>query len=134
VVIVIIASGGNANQASLGGTFASLGAAPTQVVALVNALANITSSTSPSTSPTSANPLVPNLNASLLKSFDREKDFFLAQGKSQSVNPAALASAINAYNEVLDTSSPEVVANLSKNKDFMEVGQTLRKLRSAFSD
>jgi hypothetical protein len=58
----------------------------------------------------------------------------LAQGETGSINPVALAAAINAYNEIIDTSSPEALGKLSKDNDFIEVGQTLRKLRSALTD
>ena len=88
----------------------------------------------------SANPVVgsadlrPNLNASLLKSSDSGKNLLLAQGKGGSINPTQLALAINSYNEIVDTSTPEALAELSKSKDFIEIGQTLRKLRAAFGD
>jgi hypothetical protein len=58
----------------------------------------------------------------------------LAQGEAGTINPAQLAEAIIAYNEVIDSSTPEVVAELSKNKSFVQIGETLRKLRAAFGE
>jgi len=65
---------------------------------------------------------------------DLVKEFVIALNRTGNVSIEKLTEAITAYNEVLDTSSPEVVAELSKNKAFMQIGQTLRKLRSAIGD
>jgi len=128
-VTAILLAGGSANQAAAAATIAGTGAGVNASVRLIQSISTVLAFLA-----LGANPLVPNLNASLLKSFDTNKELLLAQKKGQSVDPAALAAAIIAYNEVLDTSSPEVVAELSKNKDFLEIGQTLRKLRAAFGD
>jgi len=128
--IAVILAGGSPNQAAAAAQIAATGAGVGASVRLVGALANLI----PTTFDSAANPLL-NLNASLLKSLDNSKELTVAQGKKgASVNPAQLAEAIIAYNEVLDTSSPQVVAELSKNKAFLQIGQTLRKLRSAFGD
>ena len=125
----VLAAGGTPSQAATAAAIAGTGISPALAVALVSALSLILSADS-----TASADLRPNLNASLLKSFDSGKDLLLAQGKSGSINPTQLALAINAYNEIVDTSTPEAFAELSKSKDFMEIGQTLRKLRAAFGD
>jgi hypothetical protein len=130
--IAVLLAGGSATQAAAAAQIAGTGAGIGASVRLVAALAGI--STTLSTDPNASNPLVPNLNASRLKSLDLAKELVLAQGKAGSVTPAKLAEAIIAYNEVIDTSSPEVVVELSKNKSFLQIGETLRKLRSAFGD
>ena len=125
----VLAAGGTPSQAATAAAIAGTGISPALAVALVSALSLILSADS-----TASADLRPNLNASLLKSFDSGKDLLLAQGKSGSINPTQLALAINAYNEIVDTSTPEAFAELSKSKDFIEIGQTLRKLRAAFGD
>jgi len=130
--IAVLLAGGSATQAAAAAQIAGTGAGVGSSVRLVAALAGI--STTLSTDPNASNPLVPNLNASRLKSLDLAKELVLAQGRAGSVTPAKLAEAIIAYNEVIDTSSPEVVVELSKNKAFLQIGETLRKLRSAFGD
>lgn len=125
----VLAAGGTPSQAAVAAAIAGTGITPALAVGLVSALSLMLSADS-----TASADLRPNLNASLLKSFDSGKDLLLAQGKSGSINPTQLALAINAYNEIVDTSSPEALAELSKSKEFMEIGQTLRKLRSAFGD
>ena len=130
--IAVLLAGGSATQAAAAAQIAGTGAGVGSSVRLVAALAGI--STTLSTDPNASNPLVPNLNASRLKSLDLSKDFVLAQGKPGTVSPIKLAEAIIAYNEVIDSSSPEVVAELSKNKSFVQIGQTLRTLRASFGD
>jgi hypothetical protein len=130
IVVLIIQGGSGAAPAGaqLQSTFLSFGVSPVSVQALITALRALFFGNR-----ADASPVVPNLNASLLKSFD-SKDLLLAQGETGSINPVALAAAINAYNEIIDTSSPEALGKLSKDNDFIEVGQTLRKLRSALTD
>jgi hypothetical protein len=130
--IAVLLAGGSANQASAAAQIAGTGAGVGASVRLVAALANLIPTLS--TDPNASNPLVPNLNASRTKSLELAKDLILAQAKAGTINPAQLAEAIIAYNEVIDSSSPEVVAELSKNKSFVQIGETLRKLRSAFGD
>ena len=127
--IAILLAGGSANQAAAAATIAGTGAGVNASVKLIQSMSTVLAFLA-----LSADPLVPNLNASLLKSFAPNKGLLIAQKRGQSVDPAALAAAIDAYNEVLDTSSPDVVAELSKNEAFMEIGQTLRKLRAAIAD
>jgi hypothetical protein len=127
--IAILLAGGSANQAAAAATIAGTGAGVNASVKLIQSMSSVLAFLA-----LSADPLVPNLNASLLKSFDTNKGLLIAQKRGQSVDPAALAAAIIAYNEVLDTSSPEVVAELSKNEAFIEIGETLRKLRTVFGD
>ena len=50
------------------------------------------------------------------------------------IAPERLGEAINTYNEVLDTSSPAIVTELSKNQAFIKIGETLRKLRTAIGN
>jgi len=124
----VLLAGGTPAQAAAAGAIAGTGVNVAAAVALVSQLSLL------------INPVVgsadlrPNLNASLLKSFDSGKNLLLAQGKGGSINPTQLALAINSYNQIVDTSSPEALAELSKSKEFMEIGQTLRKLRAAFGD
>ena len=127
--VAVLLAGGSPTQAAAAAQIAGTGAGVTSSVRLVAALAGI------SLDPTvGSNPLVPNLNASRIKSLDLVKEFVIALNRTGNVSIEKLTEAITAYNEVLDTSSPEVVAELSKNKAFMQIGQTLRKLRSAIGD
>ena len=50
------------------------------------------------------------------------------------IAPERLGEAINTYNEVLDTSSPAIVTELSKEQAFIKIGETLRKLRTAIGN
>jgi hypothetical protein len=129
--IAVLLAGGSANQAAASAQIAGTGAGVGASVRLVAALANLIPSTF---DPNASNPLVPNLNASRMKSLELAKELILAQGEAGTINPAQLAEAIIAYNEVIDSSTPEVVAELSKNKSFVQIGETLRKLRAAFGE
>lgn len=131
--IAVLLAGGTSSQAAAAATIAGAGASVTAAVNLIQILSNLVPG-GPIPPTTGAVPQESILNASLLKSFDGVKELRLAQSKGGSINPARLAAAINAYNEILDTSSSAVISELSKNKEFVEIGQTLRKLRSAFAD
>jgi hypothetical protein len=50
------------------------------------------------------------------------------------IDPERLGEAITIYNEVLDTSNPTIVTELSKNQAFIKIGETLRKLRTAIGN
>jgi hypothetical protein len=50
------------------------------------------------------------------------------------IAPKRLGEAITIYNEVLDTSNPAIVTELSKNQAFIKIGETLRKLRTAIGN
>ncbi len=128
--VAVLLAGGSPSQAAVAAAIAGAGANVNAAVTLVAQLSKMF--TAPAV--VGAVQQESNLNASLLKSFDGVKELLLAQSKGRTINPAELAEAINAYNAVLDTSSPAVVAELSKNKAFMEIGQTLRALRSAIAN
>jgi hypothetical protein len=55
-------------------------------------------------------------------------------GAELAIAPDRLSEAINTYNAVLDTSSPKIVTELSKNQAFIKIGETLRNLRSAIGN
>ena len=55
-------------------------------------------------------------------------------GEEVAIAPDRLGEAINTYNEVLDTSSPAIVTELSKEQAFIKIGETLRKLRTAIGN
>ena len=55
-------------------------------------------------------------------------------GTEVAISPERLGEAINTFNEVLDTSSPEIVAELAKNQAFITIADTLGKLRSAIGN
>jgi hypothetical protein len=57
----------------------------------------------------------------------------IAQGQGVSVNVEKLNKAILAYNDLIDASSPEALQALSKNKEFIIIGDNLRKLRAALA-
>jgi hypothetical protein len=47
------------------------------------------------------------------------------------VDPEQLSRAIAAYNEIVDTSTPETLATLVKDEEFTLIGQTIRSLRAS---
>ncbi|WP_271775794.1 hypothetical protein [Aphanizomenon sp. CS-733/32] len=58
--------------------------------------------------------------------------FTIAQvNATASVDINKLSVAINVYNTIVNQSSPKVLLGLSQNKDFVEIGRVLKKLRAA---
>ncbi|MDM3856267.1 MAG: hypothetical protein PT120_15515 [Aphanizomenon gracile PMC649.10] len=58
--------------------------------------------------------------------------FTIAQvNAAASVDINKLSVAINVYNTIVNQSSPKVLLGLSQNKDFVEIGRVLKKLRAA---
>ena len=55
-------------------------------------------------------------------------------GAEVAIAPERLGEVINTYNEVLDNSSPAIVAELAKNQAFIKISETLRQLRSAIGN
>jgi hypothetical protein len=47
------------------------------------------------------------------------------------IDPTQLEEAIQAYNRIVDNSTPEVLAALSENSDFVALGRSLQQLRAA---
>lgn len=47
------------------------------------------------------------------------------------VSPTQLEEAIQAYNRIVDNSTPETLATLSQNSDFVTLGRSLQQLRAA---
>jgi hypothetical protein len=136
----ILVGGGTPAQALTAGTLAgasqNTSAAVNLVIALASVLFGLTANL-PGTVPIASLPnsatLVAslNLNSLLAKPLNLEKQILIAQGSGTKVDVNKLNQAILAYNKLIDTSSPEGVLALSQNPEFIEIGQTLRKLRSA---
>jgi hypothetical protein len=140
----VLGAGGTPAQAllaaSLAGTSTSVN--PALVVSLVNLLTGLLSNSQASLP-------MPNLRAYLDNSTNlnmltdtnslREKSLVstlpmvIAQGQGVSVNVEKLNKAILAYNDLIDASSPEALQALSKNKEFIIIGDNLRKLRAALA-
>lgn len=136
----ILVGGGTPAQALTAGTLAgasqNTSAAVNLVIALASVLFGLTANL-PGTVPIAALPnsatLVAslNLNSLLATPLNLEKQILIAQGSGTKVDVNKLNQAILAYNKLIDTSTPEGVLALSQNPEFIEIGQTLRKLRSA---
>ena len=102
--IAVLASGGSANQAAIAAQIAGSGADVLTTVKLIN-----------------------NLSGLIAKSKT-------GSGLEAEIESTRLGTAITTYNEFLDTSSPEIVAELAKNQAFITISDTLRKLRSAIGN
>lgn len=126
--IAVILAGGSADQAAAAAKIALVTGDAALAVRLIANLGGILSNPNGTFS---YNPLDLNLYASLLKSksFDSGKELRLAQTEGRKLNVSRLALAISAYNEIIDTSSPEVLTALSKDETFIEIGKVLSKLR-----
>lgn len=136
----ILAGGGTPAQALTAGLLAGASQNTAAAVNLVIALSGLFSGLTanlPGTVPTAYLPnsstLVAtlNLNSVLAKPLDFEKQILVAQASGTKVDVNKLSQAILAYNKLIDTSSPQGVLALSKNPEFITIGQTLRKLRAA---
>lgn len=117
-VIAILGVGGTRAQAEIAGSLVNSGANPTKVLVLIQAMSG----------------LCHLKGIERQKSIDSAKKFTLAQASDQEevdVDPNQLNKAIKAYNDLVDTSSPEVVAMLIKNQEFMSIGETLRQFRDS---
>jgi len=140
----VLASGGTSVQAELAA--ALVGANPTiaigpvlQLISALTGLANIRAiqpqGSLPMTDLRSSLDNSTNLNPRIEEKSLREKSFestlptLISQGKGVTVNAEKLSQAIRAYNNLIDTSSPEALQALSKNKEFTTIGDSLRKLR-----
>lgn len=136
----VLASGGTPAQAqlaaSLVGTNTSVNSA--LVIQLIHSLPGLFSNSQaslPMTNLRSSLDNLTNLNPRIEEKSPREKSFestlptLISQGKGVTVNAEKLSQAIRAYNNLIDTSSPEALQALSKNKEFTTIGDSLRKLR-----
>jgi len=47
------------------------------------------------------------------------------------IGTVQLNESIQAYNDLVNTSSPEVVSALIKNEEFISIGKTLRQFRDS---
>lgn len=139
-VSAILAAGGTPAQALTAGLLAAVSQNTNAAVNLVLALSGLFSGLTvsvPGTVPTASLPnsstLVAtlNLNSVFAKPLDFEKQILVAQASGTKVDVNKLNQAILAYNKLIDTSSPQGVLALSKNPEFITIGQTLRKLRAA---
>ena len=77
--------------------------------------------------------LITDTNSLREKSLVSTLPMVIAQGQGVSVNVEKLNKAILAYNDLIDASSPEALQALSKNKEFIIIGDNLRKLRAALA-
>lgn len=142
---LVLLAGGSTVQAQLAAAIAGTGAQTIgDVVKLVNALSGLfTPSTVsglpvpiPSVSINNSSRLISlaiKSDLSKIKSLATTKELMLAQNTKAAVtvNPQKLSEAIATYNSILDNSSPEAVAAISKLDQFVVIGQTLRQLRSS---
>jgi hypothetical protein len=142
---LVLLAGGSTVQAQLAAAIAGTGAQTIgDVVKLVNALSGLfTPSTVsgipvpiPSVSINNSSRLISlaiKSDMSKIKSLATTKELMLAQNTkaAMTVNPQKLSEAIATYNSILDNSSPEAVAAISKLDQFVVIGQTLRQLRSS---
>jgi len=136
----VLASGGTPAQAqlaaSLVGTNTSVNSA--LVIQLIHTLTGLFSNSQASLPMTNLRASLDNSsnsNSRIEEKSLREKSFestlptLISQGKGVTVNAEKLSQAIRAYNNLIDTSSPEALQALSKNKEFTTIGDSLRKLR-----
>lgn len=139
-VSAILANGGTPAQALTAGLLASVSQNTTAAVNLVIALSGLFSGltanlpgTVPTASLANSSTLVAtlNLNSVFAKPLDLEKQILVAQASGTKVDVNKLNQAILAYNKLIDTTTPQGVLALSKNPEFIAIGQTLRKLRAA---
>jgi hypothetical protein len=128
-----ILGGGAGGQAAAAEVAASLGAAgvdPALGGALTEALGGIVES--PSGSIPSSFPSAQLPQEQLVASNKALKaSLIIAQGAAPTVNINKLSDAINAYNQIVETSSPVTLQKISQNKDFVAIGTLLKKLRAA---
>ena len=140
----VLGAGGTPEQAllaaSLAGTSTSVN--PALVVSLVNLLTGLLSNSQASLpmpnlrayldNSTNLNMLT-DTNSLRKKSLGSTLPMLIAQGQGVSVNVEKLNKAILAYNDLIDASSPEALQALSKNKEFIIIGDNLRKLRATLA-
>jgi hypothetical protein len=135
----VVASGGTPEQALLASALvgSSRSVNSTSVIQLINSLTGLLSNNQaslPNPNLRASLDNLTNLNPRIEDNFLREKSFastLIAQQKGVSVNAEKLNQAILAYNNLIDASSPEALQALSKNKEFITIGDNLRKLRDA---
>ncbi|MBD2206727.1 hypothetical protein H6G33_22115 [Calothrix sp. FACHB-1219] len=125
IVILLGGSGATAAVNALVSSLASLGASPASLQALATALSGLLSS-GPSAQLTPGQ-LVASTKGLPVGSLIAQK------GATPKVDINKLNAAINAYNKIVRESSPETVVKLSKDPDFLKIGQVLKQLRSSLS-
>ena len=140
-VAAVLAAGGTQAQALMAGAIAgaSTGINPVKVAVLVARLSGLFSGVSslpvsiPTASVNDSSTLLVAADVTSLrvKSLNYEKGLMIAQGKGVSVNVEKLNQSILAYNDLIDSSTPEGVIALSKNPEFIVIGDTLRKLSTS---
>ncbi|WP_373525769.1 hypothetical protein [Nostoc sp.] len=134
VIIVILRGDSNAEVAAneVQIRFVNLGAPPKRVQSLLVALLGLTRSKSASILGVPVGQLQP---VQLVASTKRLMgDLMIAQkGETPNVDIQNLSDAINAYNNIVMESSPEVLQKLAKDPQFLEVGKLLKQLRAALN-
>jgi hypothetical protein len=105
------------------------GVPPALAGALIAALSEVVKS--PNASIPSSFPSAQLPQEQLVASNKALKGLIIAQGAAPTVNINKLSDAINAYNQIVVTSSPVTVQKLSQDKDFVAIGTLLKKLRAA---
>jgi len=133
-ITAILLNESNAEAAAnqLQASIVSLGVSSSSVVSLVNALSGLAENKVASVLGVTVGQLQPvQLVASTKK---LTADLVMAQkGETPNVNIQKLNDAINAYNNIVMESSPEVLQKLTKDPQFLEVGKLLKQLRATLN-
>ena len=111
ITIAVLGAGGTQAQATIAASLVNSGANPTKVLFLIQAMSGLFSSRS----------------IERVKSIDSAKEFTIAQASDQElvdIDTVQLNESIQAYNDLVNTSSPEVVSALIKNEEFISIGKT----------
>lgn len=118
ITIAVLGVGGTKAQAEIASSLINSGGDRTRVLVLIQAISGLFRSKS----------------IGRVKSVDSAKEFTVAQASDQElvdIDTVQLDESIQAYNDLVNTSSPEVVSALSKNEEFISIGKTLRELRDS---
>jgi hypothetical protein len=136
VIVSILGGGQNRNEAAnqLANRFQqNLEVDSTNVGELLSSLGNIFEVRTAAKLGVPVAELAPVRLVASIKGLAKEsKDTIVAQNSEvTNVNLTALNSAIIAYNKIIIESSPVSLQKLSQDKDFLEIGTTLKELRNA---
>jgi hypothetical protein len=122
---------GQSTAAQIESTLASRGVSSELARTLLGNLASLLSNLGTSITPSSPSAQLP--QDQLLASVKGLKtSLMIAQNSTtQSVDVNKLSVAINAYNQIVQESSPVTLQALSQDQDFLAIGNALRELRKA---
>ncbi|BAY66506.1 hypothetical protein NIES22_66450 [Calothrix brevissima NIES-22] len=125
IAILLGGPGASAALNALVSSLTSLGASPSSLQALAAALSGLLGS-GPSAQLTPGQ-LVASTKGLAVRSLIAQK------GATPKVDINKLNAAINAYNKIVRESSSETLIKLSKDPDFLTIGQVLKQLRSSLT-